>query len=122
MADQIRPGWEEKLAAVKAAVERRGRRQIIMRQVGGRLVPVGVTSGRIHTIEDPGENEEDSSSGRRSRRRPPQSAELGHLLQSMGIGMGGQDLEEVSLAICKPSGLLMLDLDAAPRGDATIVD
>lgn len=92
--DQIRPDWEDKLAAVKAAVARRANRRIIMRQVGDRLIPVGVTSGRIHAIDDPSETGEESS-GRRSRRRPPQSAELSHLLQSMGIGMGGQDLEEV---------------------------
>ena len=97
--DQIRPDWEDKLAAVKAAVARRANRRIIMRQVGDRLIPVGVTSGRIHAIDDQAENGGEESSGRRSRRRPPQSAEIGQLLQSMGIGMGGQDLEEVRLRV-----------------------
>ncbi|KAG8833573.1 SNF1-interacting protein [Serendipita sp. 399] len=56
--DQIRPDWEERLAAVKAAVARRANRRIIMRQVGDRLIPVGVTSSRtqlpegITTVED----------------------------------------------------------------------
>ena len=57
-SDQIRPDWEERLSAVKAAVARRANRRIIMRQVGDRLIPVGVTSSRtqlpegITTVED----------------------------------------------------------------------
>lgn len=49
--DQIRPDWEERLAAVKAAVARRANRRIIMRQVGDRLIPVGVTSSRTQLPE-----------------------------------------------------------------------
>lgn len=77
-----------------------------MRQVGDRLIPVGVTSGRIHPFasdiglgteqgtENPNENEARGS--RRSRRRrdhQQQPQDLNHLLGSMGIG---QDIEEVS--------------------------
>lgn len=49
--DQIRPDWEEKLATVKAAVTRRANRRIIMRQVGDRLIPVGITSSRTQLPE-----------------------------------------------------------------------
>ena len=94
-ADQIRPDWEDKLKAVKAAVARRANRRIIMRQVGDRLIPIGVTSGRIQVMDDGGEGGSEDASGRRSRRRPNQSGELGTLLNSMGMGMGGQDLDEV---------------------------
>lgn len=45
-ADQIRPDWEHKLNAVKAAAARRASRRIVMRQVGDRLIPVGYTSSR----------------------------------------------------------------------------
>ncbi|EIW84967.1 hypothetical protein CONPUDRAFT_162276 [Coniophora puteana RWD-64-598 SS2] len=48
--DHIRPDWEAKLNSVRAAVARRANRRIIMRQVGDRLIPVGVTSGRVHPI------------------------------------------------------------------------
>ena len=50
-SDQVRPDWEEKLATVKAAVTRRANRRIIMRQVGDRLIPVGVTSSRTQLPE-----------------------------------------------------------------------
>ena len=69
-----------------------------MRQVGDRLIPVGVTSGRVHALpaELGGEGAEAAnggsgggSTGRRSRRR--QQNELQNLLG----GMAGQDLEEV---------------------------
>jgi hypothetical protein len=90
---------------VKAAVARRAARRIIMRQVGDRLIPVGVTSGRVHLLPEgaegqgQGENGEGSAtssngSSRRSRRRGPQNQNLGDLLGQMGLG--GQDLEEVS--------------------------
>ena len=73
-----------------------------MRQVGDRLIPVGVTSGRVHALPEgvvPGEQGEvpegasEGRSSRRSRRRQQQQQELNNLLGSMGIG--GQDLEEV---------------------------
>ncbi|KAG8927893.1 SNF1-interacting protein [Tulasnella sp. 417] len=93
--DQIRPDWEEKLNQVKAAVARRANRRIIMRQVGDRLIPVGVTSGRIHPV-DPNAPPGDDGSGRRRRRQPP-NGDLGNLLQSMGITIPGQDLEDIMM-------------------------
>ncbi|TFK55223.1 hypothetical protein OE88DRAFT_1017540 [Heliocybe sulcata] len=95
--DQIRPDWEAKLAAVRAAVARRANRRIIMRQVGDRLIPVGITSGRIHPLPDgeQGEAAEGSGEGRGSRRsrRRQQNPDLNQFLGSMPLG--GQDLEEV---------------------------
>lgn len=44
--DEIRPDWEMKLNAVKAAAARKASRRIVMRQVGDRLIPVGFTSAR----------------------------------------------------------------------------
>lgn len=116
LVDQIRPDWEAKLAAVRAAVARRANRRIIMRQVGDRLIPVGVTSGRIHPLAGadlaPGPIGEEGGAdpiqegrlGRRARRRQQQQAEqqqnrdLNQLLGTMGLG--GQDLEEVSTISC----------------------
>lgn len=60
-----------------------------MRQVGDRLIPVGITSGRIVNIEPPsegGEGENNSSSRRRRRHHP--SADFNQLM--------GPDLEEVN--------------------------
>ncbi|PSS37419.1 hypothetical protein PHLCEN_2v723 [Hermanssonia centrifuga] len=98
--DQIRPDWEAKLAAIRAAVARRANRRIVMRQVGDRLVPVGITSGRIHALptEDAQENEGGGveRGSRRSRRRT-QNNELNQYLGSMGLG--GQDLEEATLRL-----------------------
>ena len=77
-----------------------------MRQVGDRLIPVGVTSGRIHALTgdgtpgEQGEQPEGSGEGRssrRSRRRHQQQQELNQFLGSMGLG--GQDLEEVTVQI-----------------------
>lgn len=96
--DQIRPDWEQKLAAVRAAVARRANRRIIMRQVGDRLIPVGITSGRMHTLpvdDGQGENGEGGGvdrSSRRSRRRN-QNPDINQLLGTMGLA--GQDLEEL---------------------------
>lgn len=82
-----------------------------MRQVGDRLIPVGVTSGRIHPLAGtdlpvaPNGEEGGSDTGRegrmsrRERQRQRQQAEqqqnrdLNQLLGTMGLG--GQDLEEV---------------------------
>ncbi|GAA6061790.1 hypothetical protein JCM10212_001396 [Sporobolomyces blumeae] len=44
--DMLHPDWEAKLEAMKATVARRANRRIVFRQVGDRLVPVGITSGR----------------------------------------------------------------------------
>ena len=96
--DQIHPDWEAKLAAVRAAVARRANRRIIMRQVGDRLIPVGVTSGRVHALpaEEGGAETAEGSSDRGSRRsrRRQQNQELNQFLGTMGLA--GQDLEEVS--------------------------
>ena len=69
-----------------------------MRHVGDRLVPVGVTSGRVHALPaelggsvENNDGNGGNGGGRRSRRR--QHQELNQLLGSMGLG--GQDLEEV---------------------------
>lgn len=98
--DHIRPDWEAKLAAVRAAVARRANRRIVMRQVGDRLIPVGVTSGRVHTLPstdgaDNGESENVSGTGSR-RRRGGRANGPSDITQLLGqIGLGGQDLEEL---------------------------
>lgn len=92
--DQIRPDWEAKLAAVRAAVARRANRRIIMRQVGDRLIPVGI--GRIQTPEEAAEGGTNPGTG--SRRRRHNNAEGGQY-----VGVSGQDLEEVRLFTVIPS-------------------
>jgi len=67
-----------------------------MRQVGDRLIPVGVTSGRVHALptgdgQDGGEV--DFNGGRRRRHRNNGQQDISQLLGQMGLG--GQDLEEV---------------------------
>ena len=44
--DMIQADWEAKLAAVRATAARRAARRVVFRQVGERLVPVGISSGR----------------------------------------------------------------------------
>jgi hypothetical protein len=93
--DQIHPDWEAKLAAVQAAAARRANRRIIMRQIGDRLIPVGITSGRIHPLPvEAAGTEGDGGGSRRSRRRQQQQQELNNFLGNLGFG--GRDLEEVS--------------------------
>ncbi|KAI0689132.1 hypothetical protein BC835DRAFT_1370284 [Cytidiella melzeri] len=116
--DQIRPDWEAKLAAVRATVARRANRRIVMRQVGDRLIPIGITSGRVHALpteEVPAEQAEGSGGGadrgsRRSRRRQP-NQELNQILGQMGLG--GQDLEE--LMIMEAMRLSMIDHEEQQR-------
>ena len=64
-----------------------------MRQVGDRLIPVGVTSGRVQVLssEEAAAAAADGGS-RRNRRRPNQQ----NGAYEQYVGMGGQDLEEVS--------------------------
>lgn len=65
-----------------------------MRQVGDRLIPVGVTSGSVRTLspeEAQAEGLENGGGSRRSRRRNPVNQNLDQFM-----GMAGQDLEEVS--------------------------
>lgn len=104
--DQIRPDWEAKLAAVRAAVARRANRRIIMRQVGDRLIPVGI--GRIHEEGDSGEGG-GSGSRRRRNRNPP-----GELAQY--LGMQGQDLEE--LMLMEAMRLSLIDHEEQQRKEA----
>ncbi|KAJ6455750.1 hypothetical protein C8R45DRAFT_586796 [Mycena sanguinolenta] len=117
LIDHIRPDWEAKLAAVRAAVTRRANRRIIMRQVGDRLIPVGVTSGRVHplTPEEAAQAEvpAEGTGSRRSRRRqqPPPN---GNFEQFMG--MGGQELEE--LMIMEAMRLSLIDHEEQQRKEA----
>ena len=106
--DQIRPDWEAKLAAVRAAVTRRANRRIIMRQVGDRLIPIGVTSGRVHALptgDAQDGSETDTNGGRRRRHRNNGQQDLGQLLGQMGLG--GQDLEEVLTLHCEVMQLIL---------------
>ncbi|KAJ8455680.1 hypothetical protein ONZ51_g12358 [Trametes cubensis] len=113
--DQIHPDWEAKLAAVRAAVARRANRRIIMRQVGDRLIPVGVTSGRVHALpaEEGGAETAEGSSDRGSRRsrRRQQNQELNQFLGTMGLA--GQDLEE--LMVMEAMRLSLIEHEAQQR-------
>ncbi|KAJ7219108.1 hypothetical protein GGX14DRAFT_434654 [Mycena pura] len=117
LTDHIRPDWEAKLAAVRAAVARRANRRIVMRQVGDRLIPVGVTSGRVHALSPEeaaqAEGSADGTGSRRSRRRqqPPPN---GNLEQFMG--MGGSELEE--LMIMEAMRLSLIDHEEQQRKEA----
>lgn len=106
------------MAQVQAAVARRANRRILMRQVGDRLIPVGVTSGRVQVIQGPGailgdgtgallvpdasglqiQGQGDDTQGRRNGRNRTQSRnqDLSQLLG--GLSLGGPDLEEVRSA------------------------
>lgn len=117
--DQIRPDWEAKLASVRAAVARRANRRIVMRQVGDRLIPVGVTSGRVHTLpgadgaDSGAEGESGNGTGSRRRRgaRTNGPADITQLLGQ--IGLGGQDLEE--LMVMEAMRLSLLEHDEHQR-------
>ena len=93
LKDQIRPDWEAKLESIRAAVARRANRRIIMRQVGDRLIPVGVTSGRVQVLssEEAAAATADGGSRRNRRRQNQQNGAFDQY-----VGMAGQDLEEVS--------------------------
>ena len=117
--DQIRPDWQAKLTAAHAAIARRANRRIIMRQVGDRLIPVGISSSRLGQELPPGNGpggaiilQEGQSlvlppgfeptGGSAGRRRSGAEGERGssrrendvaRYLQSLG---SGQDLEDVS--------------------------
>jgi hypothetical protein len=114
-SDAIRPDWQAKLAAAEAATTRRANRRIIMRQVGDRLIPVGVSSSRLGS-ELPagstagpggaiiiGENTRwgagllsSVAGGGRERRSSRSRRDLTNILQN--LGEGGGDMEEVSRA------------------------
>ncbi|KAI9508834.1 hypothetical protein F5148DRAFT_1192296 [Russula earlei] len=113
--DQVHPDWEAKLAAVQAAAARRANRRIIMRQIGDRLIPVGITSGRIHPLSvDAAGAEGDGGGSRRSRRRQQQQQDLNSFLGNMGFG--GRDLEE--LMMMEAMRLSLLEHEAQQRRDA----
>ncbi|KAJ7090050.1 hypothetical protein C8R43DRAFT_1050487 [Mycena crocata] len=118
LTDHIRPDWEAKLAAVRAAVTRRANRRIIMRQVGDRLIPVGVTSGRVHALspEEAAQAEvpSEGTGSRRSRRRQQQPPPNGNFEQFMG--MGGPELEE--LMIMEAMRLSLIDHEEQQRKEA----
>lgn len=105
--DNIRPDWEAKLQAVQAAVQRRANRRIIMRQVGDRLIPVGVTSGRIHPIGQDlgggtagadGSNTPQGDDANRPSSRRRRGGNGGPAIDlTQFLGMNGQDIEEVRL-------------------------
>lgn len=115
LSDAIRPDWQAKLAAAEAATTRRANRRIIMRQVGDRLIPVGVSSSRLGTDIPPGSTAgpggaiiigENSrwgggilgsvgASGRERRGSRNSRRDLANILQ--GLGDGGADMEEVSI-------------------------
>lgn len=84
---------------MRAAVTRRANRRIIMRQVGDRLIPIGVSSGRMVEAADGAGNADGEGGSVRRRRRGPGGQDLNHILGSVGLGglggLGGQDLEEV---------------------------
>ena len=100
--DEIRPDWEAKLASVKAVAARRANRRIVMRQVGDRLIPVGITSSRdplqpLQLGADLGTDSDGGSTNSRSRRsRRGRDGEISQMLQGMGIGGNGADIEDVS--------------------------
>ncbi|CAE6528600.1 unnamed protein product [Rhizoctonia solani] len=103
--DYIRPDWEAKLEAVRATVARRANRRIVMRQVGDRLIPVGITSGRVVPVNI---SEGDASgSGRRSRRQ------RGGASGELPMGMTGHDLEE--LMMMEAMRLSLLEHEAQQR-------
>lgn len=110
--DQIHPDWEAKLEAIRATAARRANRRIVFRQVGDRLIPVGVTSGRggdganatmSTTALPPGfaaqvaaalDPSPSGREGRRATRR--RNEQMTQYLESMGVGVG-PDLEEMMI-------------------------
>ncbi|CED84241.1 Putative Zn-finger protein [Phaffia rhodozyma] len=86
--DEIRPDWEAKLDAVKAVAARRANRRIVMRQVGDRLIPVGVTSSRtpIAPLQLGEGDQPQSTNGRRGSRR-----------MTGEMAMVGPDIEEIMM-------------------------
>ncbi|GAA6009055.1 hypothetical protein JCM10207_004079 [Rhodosporidiobolus poonsookiae] len=119
--DMVHPDWETKLEAMKATVARRANRRIVFRQVGDRLIPVGITSSRgtdgsaptmattslppnfLSQIAAALDSSNEGGSGRRrgsrsSRRRGSSAGndELAALLESLGLG-GAPDIEEMML-------------------------
>jgi len=90
-----------------------------MRQVGDRLIPVGVTSGRVHALPttEGAEDGESASPGGTTgsrRRRGPRANGQADLSQLLGqMGLGGQDLEE--LMVMEAMRLSLLEHEAQQR-------
>jgi hypothetical protein len=79
-----------------------------MRQVGDRLIPVGVTSGRIHPIgqELPSASGDvtPDEPGSRSRRRRGNPSATGQAIDiTQFLGLNGQDIEEVRIPMKRAS-------------------
>ncbi|WWC90116.1 uncharacterized protein L201_005049 [Kwoniella dendrophila CBS 6074] len=98
--DEIRPDWENKLNAVKAAAARKASRRIVMRQVGDRLIPIGFTSSRAPGTADfsmsvgqqSGNNE--SGSRRSSRRSSNRERELEEIMIEEAMRLSLMDHED----------------------------
>lgn len=115
LLDQIRPDWEAKLASVRAAVARRANRRIVMRQVGDRLIPIGITSGRTQPSGEDGTAGDSSETGGSSRRRRRlNGSQISGLEQY--VGMAGQDLEE--LMIMEAMRLSLIEHETQQKKDA----
>ncbi|WWC61203.1 uncharacterized protein I303_103783 [Kwoniella dejecticola CBS 10117] len=98
--DEIRPDWENKLNAVKAAAARKASRRIVMRQVGDRLIPIGFTSSRAPGTADFSMSVgQQSSSGepgsrRSSRRSSNRERELEELMIEEAMRLSLMDHED----------------------------
>lgn len=63
--DELHPNFHAKVEAMRATLTRRANRRIVFRQVGDRLIPVGITSsraGRHQTNADASQGSGSSSS------------------------------------------------------------
>ncbi|SCV68986.1 BQ2448_2006 [Microbotryum intermedium] len=122
--DQVHPDWEAKVEAIRATVARRANRRIVFRQVGERLIPVGVTSGRAGDGSNPTMSSmqfppgfaaqvaaamDPNATGRSSRSSRRRNQEMAEML----AGLGGQDLEE--LMIEEAMRISMLEDEARQR-------
>ncbi|SGZ22374.1 BQ5605_C022g09480 [Microbotryum silenes-dioicae] len=122
--DQVHPDWEAKVEAIRATVARRANRRIVFRQVGERLIPVGVTSGRAGDGSNPTMSSmqlppgfaaqvaaamDSNATGRSSRSSRRRNQEMAEML----AGLGGQDLEE--LMIEEAMRISMLEDEARQR-------
>ncbi|WVW83192.1 hypothetical protein I302_105210 [Kwoniella bestiolae CBS 10118] len=96
--DEIRPDWETKLNAVKAAAARKASRRIVMRQVGDRLIPIGFTSSRAPGTADfsmsVGQQNSEAGSRRSSRRSSNRERELEELMIEEAMRLSLMDHED----------------------------
>ncbi|OCF55322.1 hypothetical protein L486_07437 [Kwoniella mangroviensis CBS 10435] len=98
LIDEIRPDWENKLNAVKAAAARKASRRIVMRQVGDRLIPIGFTSSRAPGTADfsmsVGQQSSEPGSRRSSRRSSNRERELEELMIEEAMRLSLMDHED----------------------------